>query len=67
MAIMDERRKLFAFEVFYPNVTDSFYRAHCPVVALNYLLDLGALAVITHDGQITFVPHVVERPVIDTA
>jgi hypothetical protein len=67
MAIMDERRKLFAFEVFYPNMTDSVYRAHCPVAGVNYLLELGALAVITQDGQITFVPYVADRPVNETA
>jgi hypothetical protein len=61
MVVSDERGKLFGFEVFYAEVGDSFYRCHAPVSSLLYIVELGAVVVMTHDGQVLFIPHVPDR------
>jgi hypothetical protein len=61
MIVSDERGKLFGFEVFYATVTDSFYRCHTTVNSLEYVMELGAVVVMTYDGQIIFVPYVPEQ------
>jgi WD40 repeat protein len=57
MVISDPRGKLFAFEVFYGEIGEAFFRCHSPVSTITYVADIGCVVAVATNGQLIFVPH----------
>jgi hypothetical protein len=57
IVMADDNGKLFAFEVFWCEIGDGFYRCRSPLVTIVYASDIGCVVAAAKDGRVIFVPH----------
>lgn len=58
MIISTDRGKLYSFEVFYFETTDSFYRCQTTLSSISYSKSMSCVVCVTKGGSVLLIPHI---------